>query len=234
MAGSRTYPILPCADLDEAIAFYEAIGFTRTYRQLRPNPHAVVALGELAIHLSAIEGFDPEQSYASVIIVVPDPDALYRSFAEGLRRAYGRLPVSGIPRVTRPRKRYGTVEGFSLIDVGGNWLRVSKAGDTEESAEHADAGLARIVEVAARLGDSHGDDAAALKTLESGIRRFPDAPALDRARALLYRAEMAVRPQKLPLARSTLVEVQALELDDQQRSELTDELDHVTRLIESR
>ena len=117
---ARMYPILPYPDVDEAIAFYESLGFTRTYRQVRPNPHAVVSLGDMHIHLSGIPGFDPADSYASVIVVVPDPDALYRSFAAGLRRAYGRLPVSGFPRITRPRKRYGTVAGFSLIDVGGN------------------------------------------------------------------------------------------------------------------
>jgi hypothetical protein len=33
----------------------------------------------------------------------------------------------------------------------------------------------------------------ALKTLESGLRRFTDAAAIDRARAYLYGAELAVR-----------------------------------------
>ena len=41
-SGSRMYPLLPCRDIGEAIAFYEALGFERTYRQVRPNPHAVV------------------------------------------------------------------------------------------------------------------------------------------------------------------------------------------------
>jgi hypothetical protein len=88
MVEGRMYPIFPCADLDAAIEFYEAIGFTRTYRQVRPNPHAVVELGELGIHLGCFEGFDPDNSYASVIVAVRDPDALYRQFAEGLRRRY--------------------------------------------------------------------------------------------------------------------------------------------------
>ena len=75
------------------------------------------------------------------------------------------------------------MRGFSVVDPGGNWLRVSRAGDTEEqAAAEKTTGLARIVDAAARLGDAHGDDAAALKTLESGLARFVDAPAIDRAR----------------------------------------------------
>jgi catechol 2,3-dioxygenase-like lactoylglutathione lyase family enzyme len=56
MANERTYPLLPCRDVDEAVTFYEALGFTRTYHQLRP-----------------------------------DPDALYRDFAAGLRARYQKL-----------------------------------------------------------------------------------------------------------------------------------------------
>lgn len=126
MANERMYPMLPCRDLDDALAFYEALGFVRTYRQLRPNPYAVVAREDMQIHLFGMPAFDPEQSYGSVSVVVPNPDALYHSFADGLRRKYGKLPVAGIPRILRPRKRHGTVYGFSVVDVGGNWLRVSK------------------------------------------------------------------------------------------------------------
>jgi catechol 2,3-dioxygenase-like lactoylglutathione lyase family enzyme len=233
MVDGRMYPIFPCADLDAAIEFYEAIGFTRTYRQVRPNPHAVVELGELGIHLGCFEGFDPENSYASVIVAVRDPDTLYRQFAEGLRRRYGRLPVSGIPRVTRPRKRYGTVDGFSLVDVGGNWIRVSRMGDTEEATEHAEGGLPRIVEVAGRMADSQGDVAGGLKTLESGLRRYPEAEPINRARALLFRAELAIRLDDTDLARSTLQELNALALPYDERAQLQDELDHVTGLIDS-
>lgn len=231
MANERMYPILPCREIDEAIAFYEALGFTRTYRQIRPNPCAVVAREDMHIHLCGIPGFDPEQSYASVIVVVPDPDALYRSFAEGLRKVYGKLPVAGIPRIVRPRKRFGTVYGFSVVDVGGNWLRVSKAGDTEETADGAEAGLAKVIEVAARLGDARGDDAAALKALEKGLVRYADAAVVDRARGLLFRAQLAVRLGKQALAQSSLAEVLALEMGDDDRGLIADELAHTTELV---
>lgn len=37
-----------------------------------------------------------------------------------VKGAYRKLPVAGIPRILRPRKRYGTVRGFSVVDPGGN------------------------------------------------------------------------------------------------------------------
>ena len=60
MANERTYPILPCRELDESIAFYETLGFKKTYRQVRPNPYAVVAFEDIQIHLFGMDGFDPE------------------------------------------------------------------------------------------------------------------------------------------------------------------------------
>lgn len=232
MANERTYPILPCAELDESISFYQSLGFKQTYRQIRPNPYAVVALEEIQIHLFGMEGFDPANSYGSVIIAVPDPDSLYQGFAAGLRKRYGKLPVAGIPRVTRPRKRYGTVRGFSVVDPGGNWLRIYKLGDTEEqdSAEKAE-GLAQIIQVAARLGDAHGDEALALKTLESGLARFPNAAAMELAKAYLYRAELAVRTKNPELAQTSLRAAMAVNLTQEEKDALKDEFAHATELV---
>ena len=236
MANERTYPCLPCADLDGSIAFYESLGFKRTYRQVRPNPYAVVAREDLQIHLFGIDGFDPAESYGSAIVVVPDPDSLYADFAAGLRKSYGKLPVAGIPRTLRPRKKYGTVRGFTVVDPGGNWLRISKLGESEQedSAEKAE-GLAQIVYVAARLGDAHGDEALALKTLESGLTRFGEAAkAIELAGAYLYRAELAVRTNDLALARSSIAAAESLELTDDDKAALADEFAHVTELVDQR
>jgi len=234
LANERTYPCLPCADLDGSIAFYESIGFTRTYRQVRPNPYAVVALEDIHIHLFGIDGFDPADSYGTAIVVVPDPDSLYRDFAAGLRKTYGKLPVAGIPRILRPRKKYGTVRGFTVVDPGGNWLRISRLGETEQedSAEKAE-GLAQIVYVATRLGDAHGEETLALKTLESGITRFgDDAPAVELARAFLYRTELAVRTDDLALARSSLAAAESLELTGDDEAALAEEFAHVAEVVE--
>lgn len=233
MANERTYPMLPCADIDVAIAFYEHLGFTKTYRQVRPNPSAVVALEDIHIHLFGIDGFNPANSYGSVIITVPDADALYQAFAAGLRQQYGKLPVQGIPRLLRPRKKYGTVSGFSVVDPGGNWLRVYQQGAEEESeADEEASGLAQIVLVAARLGDARGDEQQALKTLETGLARYKDAAALDLARAHLYRAELAVRTGDIDLARSSLALAQRLPLSAAEQEALAEEFAHTTELVQ--
>lgn len=210
VAGERMYPILTVPDLDEAITFYEDLGFRRTYRQVRPNPHAVVELEDMGIHLSAVPGFDPAASLGSVIITVPDADALYRTFADGLRRSRGRIPSAGIPRLLRPRRKQGTTSGFSVVDVGGNWLRISRAGDTEDDGPDRATGLARVLEVAARQGDARGDHAVALDVLDRGLARHPDAPAGDRARAELYRAELLIRLGDPEPARAALARAESL------------------------
>jgi len=233
MANEVTIPILPCRDLDESISFYQALGFVRTYRQQRPNPSAVVSRDDFHVHLFTIDGFDPELSYGSVIVVVPDADELYEAFAAGLRAAYGKLPSAGIPRILRPRKREGTVRGFTVVDPGGNWLRFSNQGDTEEEAKAEKvSGLARVINNAARLGDAHGDHAFARKLLENGLAKFTDAPLVDRARALLYRAELAVRGGDRSTATGSLSEALSLDLSDEERNAIASELDHTTELVE--
>lgn len=229
MANERTYPCLACADLDASISFYETLGFARTYRQMKPNPYAVVQREDFFVHLFAVDGFDPNTSLGNVIVSVPDPDVLYKAFAEGLRRSYGKLPVKGLPRITRPRKGFGVVYGFSVVDPGGNWLRISKASDEVTKKEP---GLAGIVATATRLGDAHGDPALALRTLESGIRRTLDAPPIERARAFLYAAELAIRTGDTARAQAHFAEAQSISLSRADQEAIAAELSDVAELLE--
>lgn len=189
MTGERTHPILPCPDLDEAVDFYSALGFAPTYRQRKPNPYAVVELDDIIVHLAEIKGFDPSTSYASVIVTVPALDTLHVSFREGLRSRYTKIPTSGIPRLLRIRSKSGTATGFSVVDVGGNWLRFYAAGSSEDEPPRV--GLGRVIDVAARQGDSLGDEARAIAVLDAGLLRHPDAP--ERQEAIEYRAELLER-----------------------------------------
>lgn len=192
VTGERMYPILPCPDLAEAVEFYLALGFGETYRQTRPNPYAVVSRGDMAVHLAEITGYDPATSVSSAIVVVPGLAELRDDFAAGLRAAYGRVPVAGVPRLLGLRRKAGTATGFSVVDIGGNWLRFYAAGE-DEQAEPRSTGLTRVLEVAARQGDARGDEEQALLVLEAGLRRHPDAGAEEIAEVQAYRAELLLR-----------------------------------------
>lgn len=193
MAGERTYPVLPCADLDDALEFYTALGFTVSFHQRRPYPCAVVELDDIAIHLFAMDGSDPATSYGSAIITVAEPGERHEAFKAGLRERFGKVLIKGIPRLLSPRRKAGTATGFSVVDVGGNWLRFYRHGSSDDDSAERRSGLLRVIDVAARQGDSRGDDAQAIAVLNAGLARYPDAPPIEVFEALLYRAELRAR-----------------------------------------
>ncbi|MFE4464648.1 hypothetical protein ACFRCR_05935 [Oerskovia sp. NPDC056781] len=138
MANETMVPLLPCASIDEIHDFAVALGFEVTYRQTRPNPYLALRRGGIDLHYFAMDGFRPEDSYGSCLVVVDDTEPLYEAWAAGLRTVYGKLPLSGLPRITRPRRRAnaGGLSGFSLVDPAGNWLRVvRRPEDPEPGAE---------------------------------------------------------------------------------------------------
>ena len=112
-------------------------------------------------------------------------------------------------------------------------MRISKTGEREAARDATEPGLTRSIEVAARLADAKGDDEQALKTLVGGLERAPDAPALERGQALLYRAELEIRLGRAADARASLEAAEALDLDQQERSALADDIAHVSALLET-
>jgi hypothetical protein len=90
-----------------------------------------------------------------------------------------------------------------------------------------------VVDNAARQGDAHGDHVAGLRLLNAGLARFVDAPAVDRARALLYRAELAVRLNDSRLATESLQAALALDLTDTENRSLVDEFAHAAEVLAS-
>jgi hypothetical protein len=221
---AQMVPMLPCVDIDEMAAFWTALGLAVTYRQLRPNPYLALGRNAIDLHYYGMPGFDPEASHSTCAIVVPDTTGLYALFSEGLRERYGRLPMTGRPRITRPRPRANNagLSGFSLVDPAGNWIRVTRRPDAEHEPRAVDdrtewvsgggGPLARAVENAVVTADSHGEEAQAQQTLTGAITRNLEAPVRERAAAWAYLAELRTRLGDPAGARQALDEVQALVL----------------------
>jgi hypothetical protein len=132
------------------------------------------------------------------------------------------------------------VSGFSVVDPGGNWIRVFADGDPgEDDASKDDASedkspLARTFENAVVLGDSKGDHRQAARILDSALRRHgASAPTVDLVEAQVYRAELAVRLGEGQRAASLLAEARDAELRDDERDRLRDALANAAELLQT-
>lgn len=225
MADEITVPLLPCASIDVIEEFYVALGFHRTYRQIRPNPYVAVQREDLQLHFFGMPDFDPEQSYGTCLVLVPDIKALHQEFAAGLRARYGRVPLAGIPRMTRPRPRKNNdgVTGFAVVDPGGNWIRVSAL---RRAPEQARAGrLAATMDNAVVLADSHGDPRQAARILDTALRKAGagEDPVL-LVEALVYRAELATTLEDPEAAQAALARAAEVKLTAEQREQAAESL----------
>jgi len=139
-----------------------------------------------------------------------------------MRAVHGKLLISGIPRITRPRRRKnaGNSSGFSVVDPGGNWIRVYQRQEGDVASSSTDP-LARVLENAVVLGDSHGDVRQATKILDSKLAKAaPDAPVTTLAEVIVYRAELALRLDDPDRAEALFVQLHGLELTDAQRASI--------------
>jgi hypothetical protein len=222
-------PVLPCVSLPDTLAFYRLLGFEVTHEQTRPYVYGATRRGGMNVHFTGIKGLDPTTIYSTCLVMVPEVEQLHETFVGALRQAYGKLPVAGIPRITRMKPGQSR---FTVVDVAGNSVIFIKQGapEEDETAEDAiaprsgESRLVRALRRAARLRDFKIDDAAAAKVLDVALAHTEPADPLERARALAARIELAVvlGDQARVVALSS--ELEGLPLSDEQRAEIDGEL----------
>ncbi|MBM0278961.1 bleomycin resistance protein [Micromonospora tarensis] len=220
MTNEVTVPLLPCASIDEIVAFYQVLGFHTTYQQRKPNPYAALRREDLHLHFFEMAGFDPADSYGSCLVLTSDIEGLHRAFAAGMRAAYGKVLVSGTPRMTRPRarKNYDGLGGFSVVDPGGNWIRVvQNAAPTPDPTATSGGRLGKALANAVVQGDSRGDAQQAARILDSALARpqADDDPVVQ-VEALVYRAELALTLDDRETATEMLARADRIELNPEQ------------------
>jgi len=205
-------------------------------RQRRPNPYVCLRREDLELHYFGIDGFKPEDSYGTCLVLVEDSEPLFEAFAAGLRAGLGRLPLTGFPRITRPRRRKnaGNLSGFSLIDPSGNWIRVvTTRGDVQRAEAAAVPGgkLAKAFADAVVLADSKGDVEQAAKILDGALSRGDSSgDAVERVEALAYLAELSVRLEDAVRARALIAQIDAVQLSDTEQDRATAALEQADEL----
>lgn len=234
MKHDACIPLLPCIGLEPTVGFYGLLGFEVTHQQRSPNLYVATRRGGAQLHFFGLKGLDPLKAFSCCIVLVDEVEALHATFAEALRKEYGRVPLRGVPRMTRMRK--GQTR-FTVVDPSGNSVmfirRDEPAGYGDEEAGQG-AGtaspLARALKTARRLRDFKNDDAAAAKVLDVALGKAGDAMAVERARALAARAELAVALGEADRARELVRDLEGLPLSPTEREALRTELGAIARL----
>lgn len=238
MTDVMTIPVLPCASIPETLAFYQALGFEVTHEQSTPNPYAATCRDGVNLHFMGLKGFDPAHGYSTCLVIVPEVESLHHTFADGLRQAYGKVPVAGLPRISRIKKGQSR---FTLVDVAGNSVIFIRR-DTRDDYDEAAAGpathtrLDKALRAAARLRDFKNDDAAAARILDAALRRDEPGSPFERARVLAARAEIGVAMSDVARAQSARAELDALlpTLTDDERARLRGAIDAIDALERAR
>jgi hypothetical protein len=224
--NETTIPGLHCAFPDETIAFLTALGFRLTYEMRRPYLYLAFAWHGVELHYAAApKDLDVDAEDTGGCLVLVDEAAPYHeAFASAMRKAYGKVLVTGRPRMTRFRTGQSR---FSLIDPSGNTFIFVERDEPEDleygGAAHLE-GLERVLDNARILRDFKTDYAGAARVIDTGLRRHPDAPAVIRFRAFAMRAELAMFIEDADGARQALAELQTIELAPAERQALIEDL----------
>lgn len=190
-----TIPSLPCIAIEETLSFWELLGFRITYKQTRPYQYGVIERGGFELHFGRVKGMDAAHNlYNGCLIMVSDAEKVYKDFTQKLKESLGRVPHSGIPRISRMKPK---ATRFTLTDVSGNCIIFINYGEedqeTWEKAEDTNQSLLqKAIATAIRFRDYKEDEKAAAKILDVALRKMKDEAQTDIAEALLIRIDLAV------------------------------------------
>jgi len=121
----KIVPILPCQNIHDTVAFYEALGFSQTYFQGSPYAFAALAYGALELNFHQDKKLNPEgnANWSGHFMVVADVDAVYETFSAGFKKHLGKVPRSGKPMISKPRD-LAEDRRFTFYDPNGNYFFV--------------------------------------------------------------------------------------------------------------
>jgi catechol 2,3-dioxygenase-like lactoylglutathione lyase family enzyme len=117
----QAVPILPSRDLDEALAFYERLGFESRGAGHAKWNYLIVGRGMVALHFYLDPGVDPLTTSAQCYVYVDDADAL---FAEWDAIGVVTDPTNGSRLQGPPTDTEWGMREFALVDPSGNLLRI--------------------------------------------------------------------------------------------------------------
>ncbi|RPD40069.1 hypothetical protein [Chitinophaga barathri] len=230
-----TVPVLPCIELEDTLTFWELLGFTTTYKQLRPYQYGAVARNGYELHFVRVKGIGPANNYSGCLVMVSDAEKVHREFTRQFKKGYGKIPNAGTPRISRMKP--GQTR-FTLTDVSGNSIIFISYGEKDQEVyEKADdphlTPLQKSMVIAIRFSDYKNDYTAAAKTLDVALKRDGNEAKTDIAEALLMRLDLARERKELKREKECKVGLMSLMLSVDELSLLKQKLNpHYWKILE--
>lgn len=188
----RAIPILKYVVIEDTLDFWDTLGFITTYRQDRPYKYAVVESSGCQLHFYHNKSIELSTPDNGNLILVDNIQHVYETFCDCLKRRYGKVPSSGLPRISRKRPAQMR---FTITDPSGNIVIIisREEKDKEESEEKKRINeFERTIALAVRLRDFKEDYLAAAKLLDNFIRKqLRLTGKTEQAEILIMRAELA-------------------------------------------
>jgi catechol 2,3-dioxygenase-like lactoylglutathione lyase family enzyme len=117
--ADRAVPVMPSRDLEESLAFYEALGFQNRGAPPEQWDYLIVGRGGVELHFYAEPTVDPLTTASGCYVFVADAQALYDEWAPLVVAD----PVTG-SRLVAPMDTDYRMREFAVVDRSGNLLRV--------------------------------------------------------------------------------------------------------------
>ncbi|SNT30919.1 hypothetical protein SAMN05216276_103387 [Streptosporangium subroseum] len=231
--NETTVPLMPCSSVEETLTFYEALGFEVTYKQSKPYVYLALRWSGFQLHFGpAPKGLDPAREESGGCLVMVGAVAPYHAaFVAAMRRVYGKVLSSGLPRITRYRPG---ASRFTLIDPSGNsiiFIQRDEPTELEYGGSKKLTGLAKALDNARILREFKNDDLQTFRALKSAVRRHgADASVVDRAIALCHLIDLSMILGEP--ADPWLTDLRGLELTVDDRQRIESELGHLPGLQE--
>lgn len=229
---TTTVALLPCVAPEATVEFYAALGFDVSDRQTAPYLYLAFSFDGVDLHFKqAGPGLDISHELTGGCLFFVDDVATYHDdFSDSLRRSYGRVPATGLPRIERLRPGQSR---FQILDPSGNcivFINRSEA-NIEYGGAKSLSGLAKAHDNVRIFRDFKNDDALAARALDTALRRYRDsASRVDLARALADRVELAVALVDTQAEFSAQAELEALAPTADERAEIALELTAIATL----
>lgn len=120
---NKLIPILPCDNIQTLVEFYVNLGFECDNIYTSPNAYAVLKYQDIELHFFGNRRFIPSENPYMCILQVDDVSSCCNEFTDNLKLAYGKIPRTGIPKITKVRDLKDD-RRFTLTDPGGNTIYV--------------------------------------------------------------------------------------------------------------